>query len=92
MFIPRADPSKNDLKPIEATVNVMSHRLNTRLEIKAPLDLGLVLWPPEEVLPPLFRFKGYLYNGLEGRNTYVYIIDQGIDAWSLVGMLVDKDY
>lgn len=59
-------------------------------ELDAPLDLKLLSWPPRKKIPFLGRIKGYLYNELGGTLTYIYIIDEGIDASNKVRRITDQ--
>ena len=53
--------------------------LNGILQADAPQDLDLISWPPERKLPFFGNMEGYVYNPLEGVDTYIYIIDWGIN-------------
>ena len=58
---------------------VAQPQLNGILQADAPQDLDLISWPPERKLPFFGNMEGYVYNPLEGVDTYIYIIDWGIN-------------
>ena len=68
----------------------LSHQ-ELRLQKSAPLDLDLISWPPRRKFNPLIgtKPKGYLYDQLGGLNTYIYIIDTGIDLSNAVSKVGD---
>ena len=45
----------------------------------APQDLDLVSWPPRTRLPNFGKMPGYKYDVTRGVDTYIYIIDNGIN-------------
>lgn len=53
--------------------------LNVILQTDAPQDLDLISWPPGRKLPFFGEMEGYAYSPLEGVDTYIYIIDWGIN-------------
>ena len=63
--------STNDASP-----GLMSPR---RKQGDAPQDLDIVSWPPRKRLPLFGKLPWYLYDVARGIDTYVYIIDNGIN-------------
>ena len=47
------------------------------LQPNAPQDLGLISWPSVKPLP--WRMKGYVYDPSFGTDTYLYVIDNGLN-------------
>ena len=47
------------------------------LQSNAPQDLDLISWSPVKPLP--WRMKGYVYDPSFGRDTYLYVIDNGLN-------------
>ena len=43
----------------------------------APQDLDLVSWPAAKPLP--WKMRGYVYDITFGMDTYIYIIDNGVN-------------
>ena len=54
-------------------------KLPRRHQRDAPQDLDLVSWPPRKRLPVLDKMKWYVYDVARGTDTYIYIIDNGIN-------------
>lgn len=50
-----------------------------RQQRDAPQDLDLVSWPPGKRLPVLGKMPYYRYDVAKGIDTYIYIIDNGIN-------------
>lgn len=62
---------------------------NVVIQRDAPLDLAMGSWPPNKSFPPLFSSpKGYVYDQLGGVNTYIYVIDNGIEPSNAVSVAV----
>lgn len=55
-------------------------KLPLRMQRDAPQDLDLVSWPPRKRLPVFGNMPGYRYDVARGTDTYIYIIDNGINA------------
>ena len=53
--------------------------LPRRKQHDAPQDLDIVSWPPRKGLPFFGKLPWYLYDVARGTDTYVYIIDNGIN-------------
>ncbi|KAM0795733.1 peptidase S8/S53 domain-containing protein [Usnea florida] len=66
----------NSTEPDEASPGLMLPR---RRQIDAPLDLDIVSWPPRKRLPVSGKWPGYWYDVARGVDTYIYIIDNGIN-------------
>ena len=60
----------------EASPGLMSPRRKQR---DAPQDLDIVSWPPRKRLPLFGKLPWYLYDVARGVDTYIYIIDNGIN-------------
>ena len=74
---------------VENTTFVDAHRvLRTEHIIEqhgAPMDLKLLSWPPNHPIPSAAEeFPPYRFNAGLRLNTYVYVIDQGIDFQNAV--------
>lgn len=67
----------NTTTPLQ--VNATSKFRGSILQPAAPQDLDLISWPPDTWLPDE-GMKGYAYDPLFGQDTYIYIIDSGINA------------
>ena len=53
----------------------------------APKDLKLLSWPPRKPLPvPPLDLPPYVYDDVDGKEVYVYIVDQGISESSEVSV------
>lgn len=50
-----------------------------RSQTDAPQDLDLVSWPPRKRLPFLGKMQKYVYDVSRGTDTYIYIIDNGLN-------------
>ena len=50
-----------------------------RSQRDAPQDLDLVSWPPRKRLPVFGKMPYFVYDIYEGVDTYIYIIDNGIN-------------
>ena len=50
-----------------------------RSQMDAPQDLDLVSWPPRKRLPFLGKMQKYVYDLSRGTDTYIYIIDNGLN-------------
>ena len=50
-----------------------------RSQRDAPQDLDLVSWPPRKRLPTFGRMPWFVYDIARGIDTYVYVIDNGIN-------------
>lgn len=57
----------------------------TSIQPGAPQDLDLLSWPPDKYLPWNGKMKGYAYDMWGGRNTFIYVIDNGINMNNDVG-------
>ena len=66
----------NSTEPDEPSAGLMSPR---RKQYDAPLDLDIVSWPPRKRLPVSGNWPGYWYDVARGVDTYIYIIDNGIN-------------
>ena len=51
-----------------------------RQQQDAPQDLDLVSWPPRKRLPVFGKLPYYRYDVTRGIDTYIYIIDNGINT------------
>lgn len=70
-------PSTTDsTEPDEASPGLMLPR---RKQQDAPQDLDIVSWPPRKRLPFFGKLPWYLYDIARGIDTYIYIIDNGIN-------------
>ena len=47
------------------------------IQTDAPQDLGLVSWSVAKSLP--WKMRGYVYDLTFGRDTYIYVIDNGLN-------------
>ena len=54
-------------------------KLPLRRQRDAPQDLDLVSWPPHKLKPLFGKLKWYMYDVGRGVDTYIYIIDNGIN-------------
>ena len=63
--------------PDEASPGLMLPR---RKQTDAPQDLDIVSWPPRKKLPLFGKLPCYLYDVARGVDTYIYIIDNGING------------
>ena len=54
-------------------------KLPFRKQQDAPQDLKLVSWPPRKRLPVIGKIPSYRYDVAKGIDTYIYIIDNGIN-------------
>ena len=54
-------------------------KLPRRYQPDAPQDLDLVSWPPSKRVPVIDGMKWYVYDIARGTDTYIYIIDNGIN-------------
>lgn len=54
-------------------------KLPLRYQQDAPQDLDLVSWPPRKRIP-LFGMPWYAYDVARGTDTFIYIIDNGINT------------
>lgn len=61
------------------TATTVAQEGNVILQTDAPQDLDLISWPPGRKLPYFGNMEGYAYQPLEGVDTYIYIIDWGIN-------------
>lgn len=52
---------------------------------QAAQDLALVSWPPDTLLPMTRGIEGYYYDSDGGTNTFIYVIDNGINMRNDVG-------
>ena len=50
-----------------------------RSQRDAPQDLDLVSWPPRKRLPAFGKMPWFVYDIARGIDTYVYVIDNGIN-------------
>lgn len=55
-------------------------KLPFRSQRDAPQDLDLVSWPPRKRLPVFGKMPWYVYDVAKGTDTYIYIIDNGINT------------
>ena len=61
-------------------------KLPLRSQRDAPQDLDLVSWPPRKRLPTSGKMPWFVYDVAKGTDTYVYIIDNGINEGNAVRM------
>lgn len=54
-------------------------KLPFRSQRDAPQDLDLVSWPPRRRIPASGKMPWYVYDVARGTDTYIYIIDNGIN-------------
>lgn len=54
-------------------------KLPFRTQRDAPQDLDLVSWPPRKRIPVFGKMPWYRYNVARGTDTFIYIIDNGIN-------------
>ena len=54
-------------------------KLPMRSQRDAPQDLDLVSWPPRKQLPASGNMPWFVYDVAKGIDTYVYVIDNGIN-------------
>lgn len=54
-------------------------KLPRRTRRDAPQDLDLVSWPPRKRIPVFGKMPWYIYDVAQGVDTFVYIIDNGIN-------------
>lgn len=54
-------------------------QLPLRRQRDAPQDLDIVSWPPNKRIPLFSKMPWYTYNVGSGIDTYIYIIDNGIN-------------
>lgn len=54
-------------------------KLPFRHQRDAPQDLKLVSWPPRTRIPLFRKMPFYVYDVAMGTDTYIYIIDNGIN-------------
>lgn len=54
-------------------------KLPLRRQRDAPQDLDLVSWPPRKRLPVVGKMPCYVYDIARGIDTYIYIIENGIN-------------
>lgn len=54
-------------------------KLPMRSQRDAPQDLDLVSWPPRKRLPSSGNLPWFVYDVAKGIDTYVYVIDNGIN-------------
>ena len=54
-------------------------KLPMRIQSDAPQDLDLVSWPPRKRLPAFGNLPFFVYDVARGIDTYVYVIDNGIN-------------
>ena len=66
----------NSTGPDEASPGLMLPRRKQR---DAPQDLDIVSWPPRKRLPLFGKLPWYYYDVARGVDTYIYIIDNGIN-------------
>lgn len=66
----------NSTEPDEASPGLMIPRRKQR---DAPQDLDIVSWPPRKRLPLFGKLPWYVYDVARGTDTYIYIIDNGIN-------------
>ena len=55
-------------------------KLPFRSQRDAPQDLDLVSWPPRRRIPAVGKMPWYVYDVARGTDTYIYIIDNGINT------------
>lgn len=63
----------------KSTESVSELKLPFRQQPDAPQDLDLVSWPPRKRLPVFGKMPYYRYDVTKGVDTYIYIIDNGIN-------------
>ena len=54
-------------------------KLPIRRQRDAPQDLDIVSWPPHKRVPVLGEMPWYVYDVARGLDTYIYVIDNGIN-------------
>lgn len=54
-------------------------KLPFRTQRDAPQDLDLVSWPPRKRIPVFGKMPWYRYDVARGTDTFIYIIDNGIN-------------
>ena len=52
----------------------------------ASADLRLVSWPADKDLPFFWNRQPYVYDDAKGRDTYVYVIDEGVNTQHSVSL------
>ena len=52
---------------------------------KPPADLRLVSWPPDRELPRFFTRQPYVFDAAKARDSYIYVIDEGVNKQHPVG-------
>lgn len=71
-----AFPPANSTGSDEASLEL---KLPRRSQRDAPQDLDLVSWPPRKRIPVSGKMPWYIYDIARGVDTFIYIIDNGIN-------------
>lgn len=87
--LPHAGVTRSS-KKLNGLFNITVNGTNSiKFDPRAPLDLSVVSWPPRKKLP-WWLSEGYTYDEAFGDETYIYVIDNGVNIRNPVGLLSDS--
>ena len=87
------EESSTNASAVTTADNTRSNKASPQLMVPnksqkdAPQDLDLVSWPPRKRLPFAGKMPAFVYDIARGTDTYIYIIDNGINVDNAVRIL-----